>query len=33
MNKMNFFLVPNDDHDDVDAVFMPIKTNDDDEPV
>lgn len=26
-------LVPNDDQDDVDTVFMPIKSNDDDEPV
>lgn len=25
--------MPQDDNDDVDGVFMPIKSNDDDEPV
>jgi len=32
---MIFLLVPNDedDNEDGDAVFMPIKSNDDDEPV
>ncbi len=31
----DLFLVPNDedDNEDGDTVFMPIKTNDDDEPV
>jgi hypothetical protein len=31
----DFLLVPNDedDNEDGDAVFMPIKSNDDDEPV
>ncbi|CAF0952223.1 unnamed protein product [Rotaria sp. Silwood1] len=30
---LQYETLPHDDNDDVDAVFMPIKTNDDDEPI
>lgn len=33
LKNVKSILVPNDDQDDVDTVFMPIKSNDDDEPV